>query len=164
MPPKSKSRSRSRSRSRSPKKDEYDEMSLEDLKKELMIAEKDKLLHSEYIDEAVVKDITRYGEYNIKLSAMIEKVFDMIRELHSTEITEIEPLYNFVRAKTHFLLSEIGKKMFESKIKDYKTYSDNNQKLSEKVKKIELRIYAEKRWLNLLERQKKASAEKREKQ
>jgi hypothetical protein len=54
--------------------------------------------------------------------------------------------------------------MFESKIKDYKTYSDNNQKLSEKVKKIELRIYAEKRWLNLLERQKKASAEKREKQ
>jgi hypothetical protein len=129
-------------------------MSLEDLKKELMIAEKDKLLHSEYIDEAVVKDITRYGEYNIKLSAMIEKVFEMIKELHPTD--QIEPLYEFITDYDNpSLISEIGKKMFESKIKDYKTYSDNNQKLSEKVKKIELRIYAEKRWLNLLEKNKK---------
>jgi hypothetical protein len=152
--PRSKSRSRSRSRSRSPKKDEYDEMSLEDLKKELMIAEKDQLLHSEYIDEAVVKDITRYGEYNIKLSAMIEKVFEMIKELEITD--QIEPLYEFITDYDNpSLISQIGKKMFESKIKDYKTYSDNNQKLSEKVKKIELRIYAEKRWLNLLEKNKK---------
>jgi hypothetical protein len=129
-------------------------MSLEDLKKELMIAEKDQLLHSEYIDEAVVKDITRYGEYNIKLSAMIEKVFEMIKELEITD--QIEPLYEFITDYDNpSLISQIGKKMFESKIKDYKTYSDNNQKLSEKVKKIELRIYAEKRWLNLLEKNKK---------
>ena len=152
--PRSKSRSRSRSRSRSPKKDEYDEMSLEDLKKELMIAEKDKLLHSEYIDEAVVKDITKYGEYNIKLSAMIEKVFEMIKELEITD--QIEPLYEFITDYDNpSLISKIGKKMFESKIKDYKTYSDNNKKLSEKVKKIELRIYSEKRLLNLLEKNKK---------
>jgi hypothetical protein len=129
-------------------------MSLEDLKKELMIAEKDKLLHSEYIDEAVVKDITKYGEYNIKLSAMIEKVFEMIKELEITD--QIEPLYEFITDYDNpYLISEIGKKMFESKIKDYKTYSDNNKKLSEKVKKIELRIYSEKRLLNLLEKNKK---------
>jgi hypothetical protein len=129
-------------------------MSLEDLKKELMIAEKDKLLHSEYIDEAVVKDITKYGEYNIKLSAMIEKVFEMIKELEITD--QIEPLYEFITDYDNpSLISKIGKKMFESKIKDYKTYSDNNKKLSEKVKKIELRIYSEKRLLNLLEKNKK---------
>ena len=160
------SKSRSRSRSRSPKKDEYSELSLEELKKRLVIAEKEKLLHSEYIDRAVVKDITKYGEHNIILSEMIQKVFTMIEEYVSKQekkSTELDLLDEFTTDIGNIVLSRTDKRMIESKIKDYKGYSDHNQELSEKVDKITQRIRNEESFLRALEKQRKASAEKREK-
>ena len=133
----------------------------------MAIAEKEKLHRSEYIDRAVVTDIKQYGEYTLKLSGMIEKVFDMIEEyLNKQEdiSTDLDSLSEFItNYNNHHLLREIDKRRIESKIKDYKFYSDHNEELSEKVDIITQRIRIEERILRS-ETQRKASAEKREKQ